>query len=324
MGVLEDAAEIASNLGKVVSPSSYEMPWGRFPKGIMSADYILNGIGPAFQEASAVYQTLDLPDMDPSKAASAWKVFADETLRIKDALKDSKTAGILAAIPVIGPMVLLPAALSYKVATNVLGGLIAALFFTSAQGALGHIALKDASTQQFSIHKMVIDGDLPEATAVSHAGWCYTGFRLITILNGLGALRPLKKGGTSGLGALPIVPLVIGAVAVVCIIAGAIVLSKNLSEVNVLQAKVVETKLQAMKDACEKTSDPKIIAQCARGPTKDDLMGGSLASGISEAIAKVGSDLAKYLVIAGAIYLGAMMLPTLLGKAKEAKDVVTA
>ena len=251
MGVLEDAAVIASHLKDLVSPSSYEMPWNKFPKGIMSADYILNGIGPAFQEASRVYQTLDLPDVDPSRVASAWEVFADETLRIKSTMKDMKLAGLLAAVPIVGPMVLLPVALSYKVASNVLGGLVSALYYTSVVGAFGHLALKDASTQQFSIHKMVVDGDLPQETAVAHAGWCYTGFRLIVILDQLKILTPLKRGSaTNGLGALPVVPLIIGAVAAVCIIAGAIVLSKNLSEVNRLQAKVVETKLEAMKEAC--------------------------------------------------------------------------
>lgn len=272
MGVLEDSAEIASNLGKLINPSSYEMPWNRFPQGIMSFAYIDGAIGPAFQEASRVYQTLDLPEMDPSKASSAWKVFADETLRIKDAMKDAKIGGLLLAVPVIGPTVLLPLALSYKVASNVLGGLVAALYYTAVSGAFGHIALKDSSTQVFSIHKMVIDGDLPEQTATAHAGWCYTGFKLITILDGLGALRPLKKGGTSGLGAVPVVPIVLGALAVVCIIAGAIVLSKNLSDVNQLQARVIETKLEVMKKTCAETTDPKILAECAKGPTKDDLI----------------------------------------------------
>lgn len=321
MGAIEAAADIASNLGSLVSPSSYEMPWSKFPKGIMDPSYILNGIGPAFQEASRVYQTLDLPAPDPAKVASAWEAFGHETLRIKDEMLSMKTA-LLAAIPVIGPTVLLPLRLSYSVHKNTFGGLISALFYTSVVGAFGHLALKDPSTQAFSIHKLVIDGDLPEKTAVDHAGWCYTGFRLITLLDGLGALRPLKRSGTSGLGAVPLVPIIIGAVAAVCIIAGAIVLSKNLSEVNKLQAKVVETKLEIMKEQCGKSTDPKIIAQCAAGPTAEDLRGGSLAGAISDSISNIGSNLMKYLVIAGVAYVGVtVLLPALV--TKKAKEAAT-
>jgi hypothetical protein len=320
VGAIEAAADIASNLSSLVSPSSYEMPWSKFPKGIMDPNYILNGIGPAFQEASRIYQTLDLPPPDPGKVAGAWEAFAKETVRIKDEMLSTKTA-LLAAVPIVGPTVLVPARLSYSVHTHVYGGLISALFYTSVVGAFGHLALKDPSTQAFSIHKLVIDGDLPEKTAVDHAGWCYTGFRLITLLDSLGLLRPLKRGGTSGLGAVPLVPIIIGALAGICIIAGAIVLSKNLSEVNKLQARVVETKLEIMKDQCAKSTDPKIIAQCAAGPTAEDLRGGSLAGAISDSIAKVGSDLMKYLVIAGVAYVGVtILLPSLF--AKKAKEAV--
>ena len=310
MGVLEDAAVLASDLKSLVSPSSYEMPWNRFPKGIMDPAYILNGIGPAFQDASRVYQTLDLPAPDPARVASAWEVFADETARIKKEMASAKV-GLLSSVPVVGPLVLAPLALSYSVQSHVYGGLISALYYTSVVGAFGHLALKDASTQQFSIHKMVIDGDLPQQTATEHAGWCYTGFRLIVLLDQMGFLRPLKK---SGLGAVPLVPLVLGALAAIAIIAGAIVLSRNLSEVNKLQAKVVDTKLELMKEQCAKTTDPQIQAQCAAGPTAEDLRGGSLAGAISDSISQVGSNLAKYLVIAGAVYLGVTLLPGLLAK----------
>lgn len=319
MGTIEDAAEIASNLKSLVNPASYEMPWSRFPKGIMDPAYILNGIGPAFQEASRVYQTLDLPEPDPAKVASAWQAFATETARIKKELASSKI-GLLNAVPVIGPTVIVPLAIAYKVQSHVYGGLVSALYYTSVVGAFGHLALKDQSTQAFSIHKLVIDGDLPEQTAVEHAGWCYTGFKLITLLEQFGLLQPLKRGGQSGLGAVPLVPILIAALVGIAIIAGAIVLSKNLSEVNKLQAKVVETKLEVMKEQCAKTNDPKLIAQCASGPTAEDLRGGTLAGAVSDAISNVGSNLMKYLVIAGAVYVGVTVaLPALITKkAKEA------
>lgn len=316
MGALEDAADLASNLGKLVSPSSYEMPWSRFPKGIMSADYILSGIGPAFEQASRIYQTLDLVTPSPSEAASAWKVFADETTRIK---KEQQSLGVtlLTSIPIVGPMVLAPAALAYRATSNVLGGLVAALYYTSVVGAFAHLALKDSSTQAFSIHKSVIDGDLTEQTAVAHAGWCYTGFKLIALLDSFKLLTPLKKPGMSGygrtgLGVAPLVPILIAAVVGIAIIAGAIVISKNLSDVNALQAKVVQTKLEVMKETCAKATDPKIIADCAKGPTEADLRGGSLAAGISDALAKMGSDLAKYLAIGAVVLIGLELLPSLL------------
>lgn len=309
MSALDDAAELASHLKDLVSPSSYEMPWNKFPRGIMDPAYILSGIGPAFQEASRVYQTLDLPEPDPTKVASAWEVFAEETTRIKGELASAKM-GLLSSVPIIGPLVAVPMALAYKIQSSVYGGLVTALYYTSVVGAFGHLALKDASTQQFSIHKMVIDGDLPEQTAVAHAGWCYTGFKLITMLDQFKLLAPLKKGGTSGLGAFPLVPVLIAALVGIAIIAGAIVISKNLSEVNRLQAKVVEKKLEVMVETCRGATDRKIVEMCAHGPTADDLRGGSLAAGISDALAKTGQSLAKYLVIAGALYVGFALLST--------------
>ena len=320
MGSIESCAELASNLGSIVSPSRYEFDWGRYPKGINDPAYILGGIGPAFDRASKIYQTLDLPPPDPSKVVSAWKVFLDEATRIKGDFFSWKTA-VLATVPIIGPTVLIPAQLSWKVSNSVYGGMITALFYTAVTGAFGHIAFKDASTREFSIHKMVIDGTLSEKTAMEHAAWAYTAFQLIVVLDELRMLAPLKKPGMSGaMGALPLVPIVIGAVAAVLIIAGAVVLSKNLSEVNSLRARVVEEKIVLMKETCAKTTDPKIIAQCAAGPTADDLSAGTMATELSKALAKTGSDLARYVVIGLGIFAAIELLPHFIGKAKDAKE----
>lgn len=323
MGALDDCAELASHLSSVVSPDRYVMPWHRFPRGINDPSYILNGIGPAFERATQVYRTLDLPTPDPREVVSAWDVFLKEASRIKDDFLSWKTAA-LAAIPVIGPLVILPAKLSYNVMTNTLGGMVSALYYTSVTGAFGHIAVKDKSTEQFSIHKLVIDGDISPELAAEHAGWSYTGFRLIVTLDELGILRPLKRGGTSGLGALPVVPIIIGAVAAVLILAGAVVISKNLSEVNALRAQVVELKLKVMEDACAKATDPRTISECARGPTADDLSGGTIASEISKALSASGQSLAMWVVIAASVFLGIQLLPNIVGKVKDAKEEAAA
>lgn len=323
MGAFEDCVALASRLREFVSPSRYELDWKKFPQGVWSIQYITGALAPAFERASRVYQTLDLPELSPSQVGSAWKVFLDGSVRVSREFPSWKVQ-MLKTLPVIGPLVALPASMAYSISSSIYGGLITALYYTSSSGALGHIAFKDKSTEQYSIHKMVIDGQLPEATAVAHAGWAYTGFSLISVLDEFGLLKPLKKPGMAGapLGALPAVVFV-GVVVLACIIAAAVVISKNLSEVNQLQAKTVEAKIQVMVDTCKNSKDPAIIKQCASGPTKDDLTGGSLANGINDAIKNASQDLAKYLAIGLGAFLVIQLLPHIIGRLKASAAEAT-
>jgi hypothetical protein len=79
-----------------------------------------------------------------------------------------------------------------------------------------------------------------------------------------------------------------------------------------------------MVDTCKNATDPKIIQQCASGPTKDDLTGGSLANGINDAIKGAAQDLAKYLAIGLGAFLVIQLLPHIIDKMKESAKEATA
>ncbi len=306
---LPEISQIAGRVYDYVPRAELNLPDGL---SLWDARYLLSHLMPAYERATAIYQTLDMPIRDPKEAVDGWKVFKDELLRSHSDGLSSFLAGAAGGIP--GAGMVLPAALVLEAAGRAYAGLIASMYWSAVTGFFGHVAFKDASTQAFSIHQMVKDGTLTEQDAMAHAGWCYTSFKLLAKLDAIGGLRPLKR-GTSGLGAVP-VALVVGIVLVVIVIAGAIVLAKNLSEVNALRAKTVEAKLDTMRETCKNATDAAVRLKCAEGPTADDLSAGTFATELSKALAATGGQLAKYLAIGVLGYLGIMILPTLVGRVK--------
>jgi hypothetical protein len=314
---LGDISKFASRIYDYVPRAELDLPDGL---SLWDARYILSHLMPAYERATAIYQTLDLPTRDPSEVVSGWVAFKDELARV-----DSKGLGTFIGIAgTTGPLAsaLVPAIMMMKVAPRAYAGLIAALYWSAVTGFFGHVAFKDKETAAYSIHQMVVEKKLTEAEAMAHAGWAYTAFKLIALLERLGALSPLKK-GQAGLGALPVL-LVIAIVVVILGIAGAIVISKNLSEVNALRATNIEAKVDAFKATCAKATDPAVQLKCAQGPTADDLSAGTFASELSKALAATGSTLAKYLMYGLFAYLGVALLPMIVGRVKEgAKEAVT-
>jgi hypothetical protein len=306
---LPEISTIAGRVYEYVPRAELNLPDGL---SLWDARYLLSHLMPAYERATAIYQTLALDVRDPQQAVDGWKVFKDEMMRSYGDGLPGYLTGAAGAVP--GASAVLPALLAMKAAGAAYAGLIASLYWSAVTGFFGHVAFKDEDTRAYSIHQMVLEKKLTEAEAMAHAGWCYTAFKLIAKLDAIGGLRPLKK-GSSGLGAIP-AALVVAVVLVVIIIAGAIVLSRNLSEVNTLRAKTVEAKLEAMKETCANATDPAVRLKCAEGPTADDLSAGTFATEMSKALAATGSSLAKYLAIGVLGYLGIMMLPTLVGRTK--------
>lgn len=279
---------------------------------VKDARYLTDFLIPAYKRATAIYETLDLPIKDPKEAVGGWSAFADEMTRVFDS---GFTNFLLANQNAAGPFMtaVVPVAFALNVSMHAYAGIISAAYWSATTGLFGHLAFQDAATRDYSIHAMVLDGTLDEKMALAHAAWAYTTFRMIEQLEKFHALAPLKK-GASGLGFPPAAAIVIGVVIAIIIIAGFIVLSKNLSEVNAMRAKVIDTKLETLRETCAKATDPKVQLKCAEGPTADDLSAGTFATELSKAMASAGNQVIKYAMIGLGVFLGIQLLPTLIPK----------
>lgn len=307
---LSTISSLATKVYDFIPREELDMPSGL---SLWDSRYLLSHLMPAYERATAIYQTLELPIRDPKEAVTGWVAFKDELDRI-DGAGIKRWMTLAAATGPIG-MAIVPTILTVKIGPHLYAGVISALYWTAVTGFYGHAAFKDQETLPYSIHMMVKEGKLTEAQAMAHAGWAYTAFKLMAQLERLGGLRPLKR-GQSGLGAVPVAAILIGVLVVILILAGAVVLSKNLSEVNALRADVIKSKLETQKEICARATDPAVQVKCAEGPTAEDLSAGTFATELSKALAAMGTKLVKYVTIGLFAYLGITLLPSLVGGVK--------
>lgn len=293
-----DLFPVARKLYEYIAPSDLGINWtalaAKNAADPYNSAYIYEYLIPAWEQASAVYKTLDI---DISGIADTEPGFLDFFNATKQSEKNG-LSGFLASNPVLSAV--LPGGLLIQATPHMLKALIATMYWSATNGAFAHIAIKDKATQPFSIHMM----DLDNNAIMHHADQVVMLFKLITFLDSWKITTPIKKSGLKGteLGN-PLVAIVIAVVAVVMIIAAAIVLIIEVRKTNELRAQVVAEKLDVMRKTCAENQDPKVQVECAKGPTAEDLNGGTLAASIGAGVSRGIEKLTTYLAVGAGLYL---------------------
>lgn len=188
---------------------------------VYASDYYYDYIRPAGLAAAKIRDTLDLD----ITAEQAYRDFGD----LYSSVKDVKNIAYEAAAQRVS---FLSDDSAMKMTSETLRGAIASCWFTALYSAELH-----------RTGALILSGKMTEEEVVRHASLTTAMFECIILLNMWGLLGPIKKKGTSGLGAGP---LVVVGVVIVAVIAIAIIAFMVIGIVDVSQ------KNRMMKDECEK------------------------------------------------------------------------
>lgn len=213
---------------------------------------------PAFQRCSRVMDTLDIKRGTPAELVANY-------FDIKDKLGDTadkllKKVGNV--VTVVNP--LFATTLSWSAYNNI-------IYYTWA------VALTSANMHiTAQIHK----SGIPDADIAYHASLTTMMFNVISRLDDFGALKPLKKGSTQGLGAVPLAAVIAIGIMVVIAIAWAVVSIFEISQRN-----------EIVKAACVKATesgDPAAIENCQKiFATPEGSVSGAPGRALNELVQKV-------------------------------------
>ena len=188
---------------------------------VYASDYYYDYIRPAGLAAGKIRDTLDLD----ITAEQAYQDFGN----LYDAVKNVKNIAYEAAVSRIS---FLSDDSAMKMTDQTLRGAVASCWFTALYSAELH-----------RTGALILSGKMTEEEVVRHASLTTAMFECIILLNMWGLLNPIKKKGTSGVGAAP---LVVAGVVIVAVIAIAIIAFMVIGIVDVSQ------KNRLMKEECEK------------------------------------------------------------------------
>lgn len=246
---------------------------------VRSTAYMDQYLLPAFQRAAATIDTLALLRQPPDEVLNAYAILSSEVSSV-----ESKAFEILKANFTFTKTMLFPfegAALALKAQLGIYNMFIYHLWSAALVGANAHITGR--------IHL----AGLPDAEIAYHASLTTMCLNLIAWLDSLKLLAPLKKGATSGLGAVPVAALVVlGAVAIGAIVWGLIAIYQMS-----LRQKIVE-------QVCEKAIESGDAADMKRC---DDLVNNPEAN-LAAQIPKIGGEVLEKVAITAMVGAGLYML----------------
>lgn len=260
---------------------------------VRNTAYMYEYILPAFERASAVIDTLDLPRRPPDEVLEAYSVLTSDVASVGD-----KALEVVKLNVQITKAMLFPsdnALFAVRAQLGIYGLWVYHLWSAALTGAHAHLSAQ--------IHKSGID----DADIAYHASLVTMCLNLITQLDRWQLLLPLKKKSTSGLGAIQLGAgaIIIGAVLAVAIVWGLVAIFQ-LS----LRQKIVA-------QVCEKaiaSGDPAETKRC------DDLLNNpeaNLASQVPEAAGKVLEKVAIAAMLGAGIYVLVLFGPGIASQLKK-------
>lgn len=250
--------------------------------------YYFDYIRPAGLRAMQVVDTLDI-DIDSNQA---FKHF-------ENLYSDVKTVNNIAWEAALEGLEVLGRENEMRVTRETLRAAVAICWYTALFGAeLHRTAAMQAAWREFS------DEDI-----VRHAVFTTAMFECITALDSWGVLKPIKKGGTAGLGVGPVAAVLIGIGLVIAIAVIAFM---------VIAIMDVSSKNRALKSECEsarKAGDSQMYDRCINALS-------SPQNSIATEIFKKAADTATpWIVGGGLLVISVAFLPTIVRKVQEARRV---
>lgn len=213
--------------------------------GVYSTGYVYDYMLPAYREAYAVRQTLELQapsTVDPAEVRKAWSTAGSAMQGVTEAAMTAASQGFA----------LVSEANALRLGTEVYRILINGAWLTALYGAVLHTtgAIHHAGVQWAQ------EGVAPEeveARITRHAVLVTTLFQGLTWLDAFGVLKPLKKKG------LGLAPLIVGIIAI-ALVAALVVLAWF-----IISMKDVADKNREIAKLCQKASekgDEKALSVC--------------------------------------------------------------
>ena len=316
---MSGVGSIAQHAKALLPASELAIPWDTLRArgeccGFRAA-YILEYLLPAWGRATEVFKTLDATyTRDVDHCARSF-------ITVRNSLNDLWNNGL----PEWMNAVAAPTWLALDLPPNTYAGYIGACYWSLTNGIFAHSCLISSDNRELSIHY----SGFSDEEIMQNADQLFATANLLVRLNSLGALSPIKGGAqpAAGLGAAPFVIsgtviAVIAIAAIVCIAATVVLVTESVETTRVRQ-RVVEEKLAIQRETCANTTDRAVQLECAKGPTVDDVSGGTVAAGMTGALSNALSggitQVLKYLAIGIGAYAFITLLPSLIDSAQDAK-----
>lgn len=239
MASLEDVASIARPVLKGIDWNALAAKGvnqhGVSRGSIYASDYYYDYMRPAGLRAGTVRDTLDL-DVTAEEAYSHFRSFYDSVKNVSNFAYQAAVA----QVPLLGDDE------AMRVGVETLRAGVAICWFTALYSAELH---RTGALQ--------LSGKMSDEDIVRHAVLTTAMFECITLLDGWGILKPIKKGVRGGVSAVPVVAGVI--IAIVAVIAIAIIAFMVLSIMDVSEKNAI------MKNECEEaraSGDLEVYQAC--------------------------------------------------------------
>ncbi len=255
---------------------------------VFSTQYMDQYMLPAFNRCSRVIDTLQLERRTTADALSNYFKIRDLVGSDADGMLRVVGSGAGTIVQLMNP------ANTLDVMNESFQTIIWHMWAMALTGANMHITAQ--------IHK----SGIPDADIAYHASLVTMMFNVISKLDDVGALRSLKKGGVSGLGAVPLlVIIVLGAVAIIAL-AWAVVAIFEISQRN-----------EVVKAACVKATDsgdPEAIVNCQKLFSTPE---GDVASAIPKGISAIAEKISIFAMVIAGGYLAIQFGPGIATKVKQ-------
>jgi hypothetical protein len=257
---------------------------------VFSTEYMDQYMLPAFNRCAQVMDTLDLKHGTTAEAMANY-------FKIRDSLSD--TADTM--LQVVGTAT----TTTIQLVANPTGAPIQ-LMAESFQNILWYMWAMALTGANMHITAQIQKSGVPDADIAYHASLVTMMFNVITRLDDFGMLKPFKKSGTSGLGAVPLIAIIVlGAVAIIAL-AWAVVAIFEISQRN-----------EVVKAACVQATnsgDPQAIINCQKlFSTPEGDIAGQLPKSISDVVQKI----AIFAMVGAGIYLAVQFGPGIATKLKQ-------
>lgn len=251
---------------------------------VYSTAYMDQYLLPAFTRCSAVIDTLDLDRSNNSATIANYFNIDGELSDLADGMLKVTGVSIEIANPLMWP----------KLQVQSYQQIIWYMWAMALTGANMHLTAQ--------IHK----SGIPDADIAYHASLVTMMFNVISRLDAFGLLKPIKKNSANGLGAVPLLAIIVlGAIAIIAL-AWAIVAIFEISQRN-----------EVVKAACVKATDsgdPEAIVNCQKLFSSPE---GDIAGQIPKSLSKLASELGMIAMIGAGIYLAIQFGPGIATKMKQ-------
>lgn len=310
MASLEEVAQLSHGLVRGVNWNELAE---RGKNSVYAVEYIYDYLIPSADRATATMRKLDLGVADKDKAFEAFRTVYHSVVSLSgDALLEAARMGHS----------MLTDALAPNVGKDAYRYMIDAAYTTAMYGISLHLPPLDWKERGISPIGSIHYSGLSEADIAQHANMVFSLFDGIALLDRLGALSPIKKPefSTSGLGAAPLVVLVVGGIVVVLLGVGVCAVIAWF----LLAMTDTSSKNRLVREMCQKaqsSGDSAATSQCIDVLSDPDNQIATAPFRSAATFGQFGFEtVAKYAMIGAGVYALVVFAPVLVRQFKATRE----